>query len=244
MLGHTACTLNTGPCAATGGERGNGGPRGRHGRRHGAAATLGSARGGFRQRGRTEPVPHQPPGGPGLQAGGVRGRRGGGRPQLVPALAAAAAEPAPCGVAPAPAVLGVAGGGRPSPPCRWWRAAPAMPVGAGGERRPRGGWGGGVADALRLVLPLQAASSWLSMSCYQEDFFKEYLKMLANIIILSLLICISLAFWIVSMTASTYYGESKGCVPGWGPELASSSPHSSPRDLEEAPAEPSPPGYS
>lgn len=104
-----------------------------------------------------------------------------------------------------------------------------MPVGAGGERRPRGGWGGAVADALRLVLPLQAASSWLSMSCYQEDFFKEYLKMLANIIILSLLICISLAFWIVSMTASTYYGESKGCVPGWGPELAASAPHSSPR---------------
>lgn len=119
-----------------------------------------------------------------------------------------------------------------------------MPVGAGGERRPRGGWGGAVADALRLVLPLQAASSWLSMSCYQEDFFKEYLKMLANIIILSLLICISLAFWIVSMTASTYYGESKGCVPGWGPELAASSPRSSPRNLEEAPAEPSPPGYS
>ncbi|XP_062423789.1 transmembrane protein 19 isoform X2 [Rhea pennata] len=41
------------------------------------------------------------------------------------------------------------------------------------------------------------------MSYHQEDFFKEYLKMMANIVILSLLICISLAFWIVSMTAST-----------------------------------------
>ncbi|XP_064365191.1 transmembrane protein 19 isoform X6 [Dromaius novaehollandiae] len=37
----------------------------------------------------------------------------------------------------------------------------------------------------------------------QEDFFKEYLKMMTNIVVLSLLICISLAFWMVSMTAST-----------------------------------------
>ncbi|NXF43559.1 TMM19 protein, partial [Oceanites oceanicus] len=56
----------------------------------------------------------------------------------------------------------------------------------------------------------QVFSLWLPMSCYQEDFFKEYLKMMANIVVLNLLICISLAFWIVSMTASTYYGESKG----------------------------------
>ncbi|XP_068525292.1 transmembrane protein 19 isoform X1 [Anas acuta] len=60
---------------------------------------------------------------------------------------------------------------------------------------------------------MPAVSSWLSMSCYQEDFFKEYLKMLANIIILSLLICISLAFWIVSMTASTYYGNLRPISP-------------------------------
>lgn len=77
MLGHTACTLNTRPCAGTGGERGNGGPSGRDGRRHGAAVTLGSSRRVFRQRGRTAPVPHQPPGRPGLQAGGVAGRHGG-----------------------------------------------------------------------------------------------------------------------------------------------------------------------
>lgn len=31
--------------------------------------------------------------------------------------------------------------------------------------------------------------------------------MITNIVILSLIICISLAFWIMSMTASTYYGE-------------------------------------
>ncbi|XP_068791813.1 transmembrane protein 19 isoform X2 [Struthio camelus] len=51
------------------------------------------------------------------------------------------------------------------------------------------------------------------MSYYQEDFFKEYLKMMANIVILSLLICISLAFWIVSMTASTYYGTLRPISP-------------------------------
>uniref|UniRef100_A0A8B9Q4U4 Transmembrane protein 19 n=1 Tax=Apteryx owenii TaxID=8824 RepID=A0A8B9Q4U4_APTOW len=51
------------------------------------------------------------------------------------------------------------------------------------------------------------------MSYYQEDFFKEYLKMMTNIVILSLLICISLAFWIVSMTASTYYGTLRPISP-------------------------------
>ena len=30
---------------------------------------------------------------------------------------------------------------------------------------------------------------------------------MTNIVILSLIICISSAFWIMSMTASTYYGE-------------------------------------
>ncbi|NXK53810.1 TMM19 protein, partial [Chauna torquata] len=94
---------------------------------------------------------------------------------------------------------------------------PAMPVGAEGDARgcraPRGGRGGGVADALRLVLPLQAASLWLPVSCYEEDFFKEYLKMMVNIVILSLLICISLVFWIVSMTASTYYGNLRPISP-------------------------------
>ncbi|KAM6146328.1 transmembrane protein 19 isoform 2-T2 [Phoenicopterus ruber ruber] len=41
------------------------------------------------------------------------------------------------------------------------------------------------------------------MSSDQEDFFKECFKMMVNIVVLNLLICISLAFWIVSMTAST-----------------------------------------
>ncbi|NXI73678.1 TMM19 protein, partial [Anseranas semipalmata] len=75
------------------------------------------------------------------------------------------------------------------------------------------GRGGGAAEALRFVFPLQAASSWLPMSCYQEDFFKEYFKMMANILILSLLICISLVFWVVSMTASTYYGNLRPISP-------------------------------
>lgn len=55
-------------------------------------------------------------------------------------------------------------------------------------------------------------SFWLPVSCYEEDCFTDYLKMMANIVVLNVLICISLTFWIVSITASTYYGESKG----WG----------------------------
>ncbi|KAM8820802.1 TMM19 protein, partial [Eudromia elegans] len=51
------------------------------------------------------------------------------------------------------------------------------------------------------------------MSYYQEDFFKDYLRMMTNIVILSLLICISLAFWIVSLTASTYYGTLQPISP-------------------------------
>ncbi|NXW17362.1 TMM19 protein, partial [Circaetus pectoralis] len=89
------------------------------------------------------------------------------------------------------------------------RAGPGRGSGraGGGGGGGGGGRGSGVTDALRLVLPRQVFSLWLPMSCYQEDFFKEYLKMMVNIVVLNLLICISLVFWIVSMTASTYYGE-------------------------------------
>ncbi|XP_032914460.1 transmembrane protein 19 isoform X2 [Catharus ustulatus] len=59
----------------------------------------------------------------------------------------------------------------------------------------------------------QVLSFLLPMSYYQEDFFREYLKMMANMVILNLLICISLAFWIVSMTASTYYGTLRPISP-------------------------------
>ncbi|NWR26817.1 TMM19 protein, partial [Tachuris rubrigastra] len=76
-----------------------------------------------------------------------------------------------------------------------------------------GGGGSGVADALRLLFSRQVFSPWLPMPCYQEDFFREYLKMMANMVILNLLICISLAFWIVSMTASTYYGTLRPISP-------------------------------
>ncbi|OXB59820.1 hypothetical protein ASZ78_007303 [Callipepla squamata] len=51
------------------------------------------------------------------------------------------------------------------------------------------------------------------MTSSGEDFFRDYLKMLANIVVLSLLISISLAFWIVSMTASTYYGNIRPISP-------------------------------
>ncbi|XP_077194941.1 transmembrane protein 19 isoform X2 [Paroedura picta] len=46
-----------------------------------------------------------------------------------------------------------------------------------------------------------------------DDFYKQYVKMITNIIILSVLICISLSFWIVSMTASTYYGTLRPISP-------------------------------
>ncbi|NXN69715.1 TMM19 protein, partial [Himantopus himantopus] len=59
----------------------------------------------------------------------------------------------------------------------------------------------------------QVFSLWLPMSYHEEDFFKEYLKMMANIIVLNLLICISLVFWVVSMTASTYYGTLRPISP-------------------------------
>ncbi|XP_037245339.1 transmembrane protein 19 isoform X4 [Falco rusticolus] len=59
----------------------------------------------------------------------------------------------------------------------------------------------------------QVFSLWLPMSCDQEDFFAAYLKMMANIVVLNLLICISLVFWIVSMTASTYYGTLRPISP-------------------------------
>uniref|UniRef100_A0A8D0GB37 Transmembrane protein 19 n=1 Tax=Sphenodon punctatus TaxID=8508 RepID=A0A8D0GB37_SPHPU len=48
---------------------------------------------------------------------------------------------------------------------------------------------------------------------HRKDSYKEYLKMMTNIVILSLLICISLSFWIVSMTASTYYGSLRPVSP-------------------------------
>ncbi|XP_030334138.1 transmembrane protein 19 isoform X3 [Strigops habroptila] len=90
------------------------------------------------------------------------------------------------------------------------RAAPGAGAGGGGGGR---GGGSGVADAVRPVLPLQVFSFWIPMSYCEEDFFKEYLKMMANIIVLNALICISLVFWIVSMTASTYYGTLRPISP-------------------------------
>lgn len=45
------------------------------------------------------------------------------------------------------------------------------------------------------------------MADLDDGICKKYIKMITNIVILSLIICISLAFWILSMTASTYYGK-------------------------------------
>ncbi|KAK2523701.1 Tmem19 [Columba livia] len=59
----------------------------------------------------------------------------------------------------------------------------------------------------------QVLSFWLPVFYEPEDFFRDYLKMMANIVILNLIICISLAFWIVSITASTYYGTLQPISP-------------------------------
>uniref|UniRef100_A0A8B9FLF3 Transmembrane protein 19 n=1 Tax=Amazona collaria TaxID=241587 RepID=A0A8B9FLF3_9PSIT len=76
-------------------------------------------------------------------------------------------------------------------------------------RRGAAGRDGGSAGGPRE----QVFSFWIPMTYCEEDFFKEYLKMMANIIVLNALICISLVFWIVSMTASTYYGTLRPISP-------------------------------
>lgn len=123
-----------------------------------------------------------------------------------------------------------------APRCRG-REAGAVRAGQGRGSGPAGGGGGrrGVSDALRLVLPHQVFSLWFPMSYQQEDFFKDYIKMMANIIVLNLIICISLAFWIVSMTANTYYGESKGRGEAVGARRGASRAARHPRALPSGP---------
>nr|XP_021585585.2 transmembrane protein 19 isoform X1 [Ictidomys tridecemlineatus]XP_040136247.1 transmembrane protein 19 isoform X1 [Ictidomys tridecemlineatus] len=55
--------------------------------------------------------------------------------------------------------------------------------------------------------------SLFSMTDLDDTVCKRYMKMITNIVILSLIICISLAFWIMSMTASTYYGNLRPISP-------------------------------
>ncbi|CAH2277896.1 transmembrane 19 [Pelobates cultripes] len=45
------------------------------------------------------------------------------------------------------------------------------------------------------------------MRFIQDDLQKSYVTMMMNIIILCMILCISLSFWIISLTASTYYGD-------------------------------------
>ncbi|CAI9559954.1 unnamed protein product [Staurois parvus] len=47
----------------------------------------------------------------------------------------------------------------------------------------------------------------------QDDVYKEYVNMMMNIVILSMILCISLSFWIISITASTYYGTLRPISP-------------------------------
>ncbi|XP_033619667.1 transmembrane protein 19 isoform X2 [Fukomys damarensis] len=51
------------------------------------------------------------------------------------------------------------------------------------------------------------------MTDFDDNIYKIYVKMITNIVILSLIICISLVFWIMSMTASTYYGNIQPISP-------------------------------
>ncbi|XP_073940031.1 transmembrane protein 19 isoform X3 [Castor canadensis] len=50
------------------------------------------------------------------------------------------------------------------------------------------------------------------MTDFDDNICKRYLSMITNIVILSLIICISLVLWIVSMTAGTYYGLVVGFI--------------------------------
>uniref|UniRef100_A0A8C2W640 Transmembrane protein 19 n=1 Tax=Chinchilla lanigera TaxID=34839 RepID=A0A8C2W640_CHILA len=59
----------------------------------------------------------------------------------------------------------------------------------------------------------QVLISLFSMTYFDDNIYKIYIKMITNIVILSLTICISLAFWIMSMTASTYYGNIRPVSP-------------------------------
>ncbi|XP_077121402.1 transmembrane protein 19 isoform X2 [Ranitomeya variabilis] len=47
----------------------------------------------------------------------------------------------------------------------------------------------------------------------RDDIYKEYANMMMNIFILSMILCISLSFWIISVTASTYYGTLRPISP-------------------------------
>lgn len=59
----------------------------------------------------------------------------------------------------------------------------------------------------------QVLLALFSMTDLDDSTCKKYIKMITNIVILSLIICISLAFWIMSMTASTYYGSLRPVSP-------------------------------
>ncbi|XP_014442408.1 transmembrane protein 19 isoform X3 [Tupaia chinensis] len=67
----------------------------------------------------------------------------------------------------------------------------------------------GSGDAVRRGVLI----SLFSMPDLEDNICKRYMKMITNIVILSLIICISLAFWIMSMTASTYYGNFRPISP-------------------------------
>uniref|UniRef100_A0A6G1R461 Transmembrane protein 19 n=1 Tax=Hypotaenidia okinawae TaxID=2861861 RepID=A0A6G1R461_9GRUI len=104
-------------------------------------------------------------------------------------------------------VDGRAGAGRCEGGRQGMRRSPGQPRAGGGCSQPSPR-----EDLVTSQRP-EVLSLWLPVSCNQEDFFKEYLKMVVNIIVLNLIIGISLAFWIVSMIASSYYGTLRPISP-------------------------------
>ncbi|GCB80763.1 hypothetical protein scyTo_0023094, partial [Scyliorhinus torazame] len=60
------------------------------------------------------------------------------------------------------------------------------------------------------ILAPDTVNAWITR---RHSSYRELVNMMENIIILSLIVAISLSFWIVSMTVSTYYGTLRPVSP-------------------------------
>nr|XP_045007673.1 transmembrane protein 19 isoform X4 [Jaculus jaculus] len=72
---------------------------------------------------------------------------------------------------------------------------------------------GMTAPRIQGVQLLHTKRALFSMTDLDDNICQRYIEMITNIVVLSLIICISLAFWIMSMTASTYYGNLRPISP-------------------------------
>nr|XP_045007671.1 transmembrane protein 19 isoform X2 [Jaculus jaculus] len=71
---------------------------------------------------------------------------------------------------------------------------------------------GMTAPRIQGVQLLHTKRALFSMTDLDDNICQRYIEMITNIVVLSLIICISLAFWIMSMTASTYYALVVGFI--------------------------------